>query len=86
MVYNEYQNIKLCDFGSCLRVEELPTNTDEFVARYYRAPEIILGVPFDGSVDIWAAATTLFELYTGTVMFAGSSNNEILKTIMTTKG
>lgn len=46
----------------------------------------MLGCPFDTPVDIWSAAVSLFELYTGKVMFPGRSNNEMLKLIMQTKG
>ena len=37
-------------------------------------------------VDIWSAAVSLYELYTGKVMFPGRSNNEMLKLIMLSKG
>lgn len=56
------------------------------VSRFYRAPEIMLGCEFDQAIDIWSAGVTLFELYTGKVMFYGRSNNEMLKLIMMTKG
>jgi len=46
----------------------------------------MLGCQFTQSVDIWSAAVSLFELYTGKVMFPGRSNNEMLKLIMHTKG
>jgi serine/threonine-protein kinase PRP4 len=73
--------VKLCDFGSCLRLDEAAP-TEYLVSRFYRAPEIMLGCPFETPVDIWSAAVSLFELYTGKVMFAGRSNNEMLKLIM----
>jgi len=56
------------------------------VSRFYRAPEIMLGCDFDMAIDIWSAGVTLFELYTGKVMFFGRTNNEMLKFIMITKG
>jgi serine/threonine-protein kinase PRP4 len=46
----------------------------------------MLGCPFTTQVDIWSAAVTLYELYTGKVMFPGRSNNEMLKLIMHAKG
>lgn len=85
MVTKDTQRIKLCDFGSCLTVDEAAP-TEYMVSRFYRAPEIMLGCPFDTPVDVWSAAVSLFELYTGKVMFPGRSNNEMLKFIMQTKG
>ena len=85
MVTKDTQRIKLCDFGSCLGLEEAAP-TEYLVSRFYRAPEIMLGCQFTQAVDIWSAAVSLFELYTGRVMFPGRSNNEMLKLIMQTKG
>lgn len=85
MVTKDTRKIKLCDFGSCLSVDEAGI-TEYMVSRFYRAPEIMLGCMFDQAIDIWSAGVSLFELYTGRVMFPGRSNNEMLKLIMQTKG
>jgi serine/threonine-protein kinase PRP4 len=81
MVSKDTKKIKLCDFGSCLSVDEAHI-TEYMVSRFYRAPEIMLGCPFDTAIDVWSAGVSLFELYTGRVMFPGRSNNEMLKLIM----
>ena len=85
MVTKDTQRIKLCDFGSCLG-QDKAAPTEYLVSRFYRAPEIMLGCPFTTQVDIWSAAVSLYELYTGKVMFPGRSNNEMLKLIMLAKG
>ncbi len=85
MVTADKQRIKLCDFGSCLGLDEAAP-TEYLVSRFYRAPEIMLWCPFEFGVDIWSAAVSLYELYTGKVMFPGRSNNEMLKLIMHSKG
>ena len=84
MATKDSQRIKLCDFGSCLTPQEIKeTITDHLVSPFYRAPEIILGcTPYDSAVDIWSAGATLFELFTGTFMFPGRSNNHLLQLIM----
>ena len=33
--------------------------------RFYRAPEIILGMKYDFMVDLWAVGATIYELFTG---------------------
>ena len=57
--------------------------TPYLVSRFYRAPEIVLGcLPFDYSVDVWSVGCTLYELYTGKILFPGRSNNHMLKLMM----
>ena len=53
--------------------------TDYLVSRFYRAPEIILGFVPDQKIDIWSAGVTLYELFTGQILFDGRNNTEILK-------
>ncbi|XP_046686314.1 serine/threonine-protein kinase PRP4 homolog [Homalodisca vitripennis] len=77
--------LKLCDFGSASHVAENEI-TPYLVSRFYRAPEVILGIPYDFGVDMWSAGCTIFELYTGKIMFSGKSNNQMLKFFMDFKG
>ena len=77
--------LKLCDFGSALLSHEIEI-TSQLVSRFYRPPEIILGLTYDFAVDMWSVAVTLYELYTGKVMFSGTSNNQMLKFQMDVKG
>ena len=46
----------------------------------------VLGIGYDHGIDLWSAAVTVYELYTGRIMFPGKSNNEMLKLIMDLKG
>ena len=85
MVKKDNKHIKLCDLGSALYLEECEI-TEYLVSRYYRSPEIILGLPYDYSIDMWSAGVTLCELYLGKILFPGRSNNEMLKLIMRVKG
>lgn len=77
--------LKLCDFGSASHVSDNEI-TPYLVSRFYRAPEIILGVPYDHGIDMWSTACTIFEMSTGKIMFSGKSNNEMLKYFMDLKG
>jgi len=77
--------LKLGDFGSASLVAENDL-TPYLVSRFYRSPEIILGMPYDYGIDMWSTACTIFELYTGKIMFAGNSNNQMLKLFMDFKG
>lgn len=77
--------LKLCDFGSASDASENDI-TEYLVSRFYRAPEIILGLPYDYGIDLWSVAVTIYELYTGKIMFPGKTNNEMLKMFMDLRG
>lgn len=77
--------LKLCDFGSASHINDNDI-TPYLVSRFYRAPEIILGIAYDYGIDMWSAACTIYELYTGRIMFSGKSNNQMLKFFMDVKG
>jgi len=38
-------------------------------SRSYRAPEVILGLPYDQKIDIWSFGCILAELLSGSVLF-----------------
>lgn len=88
MVSKDTKTIKLCDFGSAIQLSEIELmKTEHLVSPFYRPPEVILGIyPLDGGVDIWSAAATLFELYVGKFMFAGTTNNQLIDLIIQLKG
>lgn len=46
----------------------------------------VLGLPYDSALDVWSVGCTLYELYTGKILFPGRSNNQMLKHIMDVKG
>uniref|UniRef100_A0A0K0E3B7 Serine/threonine-protein kinase PRP4 homolog n=1 Tax=Strongyloides stercoralis TaxID=6248 RepID=A0A0K0E3B7_STRER len=77
--------LKLCDFGSALHIADAEI-APLLVSRFYRAPEIMMGLPYDYGIDMWSVAATLYEIYTGKTMFKGCQNNEMLKVIFELKG
>lgn len=77
--------LKLCDFGSASYINDNEI-TPYLVSRFYRAPEIILGIPYEYGIDMWSAGCTIYELYTGKILFSGKSNNQMLKFFMDVKG
>jgi serine/threonine-protein kinase PRP4 len=47
----------------------------------------VLGLhPYDHTIDLWSVGVTIYELYTGQIMFPGRSNNEMLKYFMDWRG
>lgn len=77
--------LKICDLGSAADASENDI-TPYLVSRFYRAPEIILGIPYDFAIDMWSIGCTLFELYTGKILFTGRTNNQMLRSIMECRG
>ncbi|KAI0373110.1 kinase-like protein [Pilatotrama ljubarskyi] len=86
ILVNEQKTLlKLCDLGSASDASENDI-TPYLVSRFYRAPEIIMGHPYDPAIDIWSVGCTLYELYTGKILFPGRTNNHMLLLMMELKG
>ncbi|XVF03418.1 hypothetical protein REPUB_Repub04eG0259600 [Reevesia pubescens] len=86
MLVNEAKNVlKLCDFGNAMFAGKNEI-TPYLVSRFYRAPEIILGLPYDHPMDMWSVGCCLYELFTGKVLFPGPTNNDMLRLHMELKG
>lgn len=57
--------VKVIDLGSsCFETDHLCSYVQ---SRSYRAPEVILGLPYDKKIDIWSLGCILSELCTGNV-------------------
>ncbi|EGG21470.1 putative protein serine/threonine kinase [Cavenderia fasciculata] len=86
IVVNQNKNIiKLCDFGSAGELHESEI-TPYLVSRFYRAPEIILGMKYDFAIDVWSVGCCLGELYTGKYLFPGKTNNDMIRLFLEYKG
>ena len=77
--------VQLCDFGSALDVssaEHTQQPTPYLVSRFYRAPEIILGLTPTFAIDLWSLAVSVAELFLGDVVFRGKTNNDMIYCFM----
>lgn len=69
-------DVKVIDFGSsCYVSDRLSTYIQ---SRSYRAPEVILGLPYSCKIDIWSLGCILCELLTGRVLFVNDSIQTML--------
>lgn len=64
--------VKVIDFGSASHVSKAVCNT-YLQSRYYRAPEIVLGLPFSEAIDMWSLGCVIAELFLGWPLYPGSS-------------
>ncbi|CEG74670.1 Putative CMGC/DYRK/DYRK2 protein kinase [Rhizopus microsporus] len=72
--------IKIIDFGSSCFVNERVYSYIQ--SRFYRAPEVILGLEYGLPIDMWSTGCILAELYTGRPLFPGENEPDQLACIM----
>lgn len=82
LVSADKKTIKLADFGTAVDKQDTIERTEYLVSRFYRAPEIILGWDISFPADMWAVGCTIYELWTGKILFTGRSNNQMVKAFM----
>lgn len=76
--------LKVIDFGSsCFEHEKIYTYIQ---SRFYRSPEVILGMNYHMAIDMWSLGCILAELYTGFPIFPGENEQEQLSCIMEVLG
>lgn len=86
LINDAMTTLKLCDFGSAMRIGPQIEIQPYLVSRFYRAPEIILGLPYNHAIDMWSVGCCLYELYSGDVLFKGMTNTHMLQLHMELKG
>lgn len=66
--------IKVIDFGSsCTNGYPIYRYIQ---SRFYRAPEVILEIPYNNLIDVWSIGCVLVELTTGRALFPGATEFE----------
>ncbi|QDZ19716.1 dual specificity protein kinase [Chloropicon primus] len=102
LLIDEEGNVKLCDFGFGRHLQASGDDsedlTDYVATRWYRAPELLLGPPFENDggkivrsaygpeIDIWAIGCLMAELIDGEPLFAGDSDIDQLEKIQKALG
>jgi len=72
--------IKIIDFGSSTFIDERVYTYIQ--SRFYRAPEIMLGIPYTCGIDMWSFGCIMAELYIGYPIFPGESENDQMSRII----
>lgn len=85
LVSQDFSVVQLGDFGSALDVSSADQQQQPapyLVSRFYRAPEIILGLVPTYAIDLWSLAVSVAELFLGDVLFRGRTNNDMIYVFM----
>ncbi|XP_076841040.1 homeodomain-interacting protein kinase 1-like [Brachyhypopomus gauderio] len=77
--------VKVIDFGSATHVSKAVCSS-YLQTRYYRSPEIILGLPFCEAIDMWSLGCVIAELFLGCPLYPGASEYDQIRYISQTQG
>ena len=86
ILVRSYRNVevKVIDLGSsCFVTDHLSSYVQ---SRSYRAPEVILGLPYGQKIDVWSLGCILAELWSGIVLFHNESLATLLARVEATVG
>lgn len=76
--------IKVIDYGSACHEQQ--TLYTYIQSRFYRSPEVLLGLPYSAAIDIWSLGCIAAELFLGLPLFPGASNYDQVGRIVETLG
>lgn len=71
--------ILMIDFGSVRRVKE--NQYYDIQSLWYRAPEVLCGLPYTTAIDSWSIGCLLYELRTGTPLFPADDAHDAMERI-----
>jgi dual specificity tyrosine-phosphorylation-regulated kinase 1 len=72
--------VKVIDFGSSCRSNKRMYSYIQ--SRFYRSPEVMLGLPYSVSIDVWSLGCILAEMHTGEPLFSGSDQFDQMQKIV----
>jgi len=72
--------VKVIDFGSSCRSNRRMYSYIQ--SRFYRSPEVMLGLPYSVAIDMWSLGCILVEMLTGEPLFSGSDQFDQMQKIV----
>jgi dual specificity tyrosine-phosphorylation-regulated kinase 2/3/4 len=79
-----FPNVKVIDFGSSCFIGH--QRYEYIQSRFYRAPEVILGLKYGPPMDIWSFACIIIEIIIGKPIFPGDNEHEQLAMLIQVLG
>lgn len=78
ILLNHLQEVVLCDFNlSSFALDSSGHMTPDMVTLWYRAPEVLLGLPYSSSVDMWSLGVVWLVLIAGSTNLAWFANSQM---------
>ena len=68
----------ICDFGSASFLRSDKLDNDLITTRPYRAPEVIVGMGWNASADMWSLGCVFYEVMAGSRLFEVNDDNDHL--------
>ena len=72
--------MKVIDFGSSCKSDNKMYSYIQ--SRFYRSPEVMLGLPYTVAIDMWSLGCILVEMHTGEPLFSGSDQVDQMQKIV----
>uniref|UniRef100_A0A915MCE2 Protein kinase domain-containing protein n=1 Tax=Meloidogyne javanica TaxID=6303 RepID=A0A915MCE2_MELJA len=76
--------LKIIDFGSSCQYDSRIYHYIQ--SRFYRSPEVLLGISYDTQIDMWSLGCILMEMHTGEPLFPGHSEFDQMMKIVEVQG
>lgn len=74
IVVSKRCQLKILDFGLARSHMSNNNLTPYVITRYYRSPEVVLGLNYESNVDIWSVGCIMGELVLSDVIFCGNDH------------
>ena len=75
----QFRNVKIIDFGSACT--EFKNGFTYVQSRFYRSPEVALGIPYSHPIDMWSFGCIIAEMLTGKPLFSATDEKELIEII-----
>ncbi|KAH8073461.1 protein kinase [Aureococcus anophagefferens] len=76
--------IKVIDFGSSCKSDRRMYSYIQ--SRFYRSPEVMLGLPYTVAIDVWSLGCILVEMHTGEPLFSGADQLDQMRKLVEVLG
>jgi len=89
LVYDDAGQIsvaRVIDFGLAFRSRGDLKRNMYIQSRWYRSPEVLLGIPATPQIDVWSFGCMLVEMFTGECPFRGTDSYDQMLLIMDAMG
>ncbi|CAG8756767.1 8592_t:CDS:2, partial [Dentiscutata erythropus] len=76
--------LRVVDFGNAMSLDEIRNYFETFEVQTlaYRAPEVLMGLPFGFEIDMWSFGCIVCELWLGHPIFYSSSKQGMIREIV----